>query len=109
MEKPEQIEVPESVVYEVTGQTGDDDRGFSVRTWAVESEHESLGALCAIARDAALDAGEGWDVVRVTSEAGDAYVRMTDVALDYSETEGLLECPLPGEIFVTNSPTLRPG
>lgn len=102
------LEVPDSVDYRVAEQTGDDDLGFSVRTWAVETENDSLGALCSIAQDAALNAGEGWDVVRVTSEVGSAYVRTSDAAPGYSETEGLLRCPVPGEIFVTKSPTLRP-
>lgn len=100
--EPEPIEVPVSVDYEVVGQTGDDDRGFSMRTWEIETEDDSPGALCAIGQDAALDPGaEGFDVVRVVSDAGDAYARMSNAAPDYSETEGFEECPLPGEIFIT--------
>lgn len=94
--EPEPIEVPNLVDYEVVGQSGNDEQGFSVRRWVVEAEDDSPGALCAIAQDAALDAGEGWDVVRVSSEAGNAYVRMTDAAPDYSELEGFEECPVPG-------------
>lgn len=97
----EPIEVPDSVDYQVVVQDSDDERGLSVRTWGIETEDDSPGALCAIAQDAALDAGEGWDAVRVVSDGGVAYVRMSNAAPDYSNTEGFKECPGPGEIFAT--------
>lgn len=97
----EPIVVPGSVDYRVVRQTSNDVRGLSVRTWLVDSEDDSPGALCAIAQDAALDAGEGWDVVHVVSRAGGAYVRMSEAAPEYSDLEGFEECPVPGEIFIT--------
>ncbi len=100
--EPEPIEVPDSVDYRVVmvREIGADERGFSAKTWLVDSEDDSLGALCAIAEDAALDAEEGWDVVRVVADAGVASARMSDAAPDYSESESFEKCPVPGEIFI---------